>query len=140
MHSIRSTVAAFALFAISTLAHAQAWSPSKPIRFIIPQLAGGGADSIGRVIAQGISDRAGQPVIVENRPGANGSVGAEALLRLPADGSTLLLVFTSLMALNPVVYAKVPYDPIADFVQIGSVCEVPLVLVGSQSLDRKSVV
>ncbi|MFM9881380.1 MAG: Bug family tripartite tricarboxylate transporter substrate binding protein [Burkholderiales bacterium] len=135
MQAIRIAIGACALFLVCAAAHSQAWSPAKPIRFIIPQLAGGGADSIGRVIAQGISDRVGQPVVVENRPGANGSVGADALLRSPADGYTLMLVFTSLMALNPVVYAKVPYDPIADFVQIGSVCEVPLVLVGNQSLD-----
>ncbi|MFN0302811.1 MAG: Bug family tripartite tricarboxylate transporter substrate binding protein [Burkholderiales bacterium] len=135
IRSIRSLIAALACFALCALAHAQAWSPSKPIRFIIPQLAGGGADAIGRTIAQGLSDRVGQPVIVENRPGANGGVGADALLRSPADGYTVMLVFTSLMALNPVVYAKVPYDPIGDFVQIGSVCELPLVLVGNQSLD-----
>ena len=134
MNSIRFTIAS-ALCAACAVALAQEWSPAKPIRFIVPQLAGGGADSIGRVIAQGLSERVGQPVVVENRPGANGGVGAEALLRSPADGYTLMLVFTSLMALNPVVYAKVAYDPIADFVQIGSVCEVPLVLVGSQSLD-----
>src|SRR5687767_14532503 len=80
---------------------AQDWTPSRPLRFIVPQAAGGGADSIGRLIANGLSERLGQPVIVDNRPGANGGVGAEVLIRAPADGHTLLLVFTSMMAINP---------------------------------------
>ena len=135
MTPIRSALLVVSLLVACVNAQAQTWSPSKPIRFIIPQLAGGGADAIGRAIAQGLSERTGQSVVVENRPGANGTVGAETLLRAPADGYTLMLVFTSLMALNPVVYAKVPYDPIGDFIQLGSVCELPLVLVGNQSLD-----
>jgi tripartite-type tricarboxylate transporter receptor subunit TctC len=108
------------------------------VRFIVPQVAGGGADSIGRVIAAGLSERIGQPVVVENRPGANGGVGAEALIRSPADGHSLLLVFTSLMALNPAVYDKVPYDSIRDFRPLGAVCEVPLVMMASLSVEASN--
>ena len=119
----------------SALCYGQAWSPARPVRFIVPQVAGGGADSIGRVIAAGLSERIGQPIVVENRPGANGGVGAEALIRSSADGHALLLVFTSLMALNPAVYEKIAYDALKDFRPLGAVCEVPLVMIASLSLE-----
>jgi tripartite-type tricarboxylate transporter receptor subunit TctC len=130
---MRKLVAAVAALA-SSVAIAQQWNPSQPVRFIVPQVAGGGADTIGRSIAHGIGERLGQSIVVDNRPGANGGVGAEALLRAPADGHSLLLVFTSLMALNPAVYEKTPYDPIKDFAVAGSVCQVPLVMMGSLSV------
>lgn len=131
-------VAVGVLCAAAALAHGQSWSPARPVRFIVPQVAGGGADAIGRVIAAGISERIGQPLVVDNRPGANGSVGAEALIRSPADGHTLLLVFTSLMALNPAVYDKVPYDSIRDFRPLGAICEVPLVMIASLSVEASN--
>ena len=135
---MQKLLAAISLAAAVSVAHAQAWSPGKPVRFIVPQVAGGGADSIGRVIAAALSERVGQPLVVDNRPGANGGVGAEALIRSPADGHSVLLVFTSLMALNPAVYDKVPYDPISDFRPLGAVCEVPLVMLGSLSLEASN--
>jgi tripartite-type tricarboxylate transporter receptor subunit TctC len=138
MVSIRVLCTGLAIVAVASLAHAQSWSPGKPVRFIIPQVAGGGADAIGRVIAAGISERIGQSVVVDNRPGANGGVGAEALIRSPADGHSLLLVFTSLMALNPAVYDKVPYDSIRDFRPLGAVCEVPLVMIASLSVEASN--
>lgn len=138
MVSIRVLCAGVCMLAAAVLAHGQTWSPGKPVRFIVPQVAGGGADAIGRVIAAGLSERIGQPLLVDNRPGANGGVGAEALLRAPADGYSLLLVFTSLMALNPAVYDKVPYDSIADFRPLGSVCEVPLVMIASLSVEASN--
>jgi tripartite-type tricarboxylate transporter receptor subunit TctC len=130
-------IAVFAL-CVTALAHGQSWTPAKPVRFIVPQVAGGGADAIGRVIGAGLSERIGQPLVVDNRPGANGGVGAEALIRSPADGHTLLLVFTSLMALNPAVYDKVPYDSIRDFRPLGAVCEVPLVMLASLSTEASN--
>jgi len=130
LRMVIATVAALA----SSLAIAQQWTPSQPVRFIVPQVAGGGADAIGRSIAHGIAERLGHNIIVDNRPGANGGVGAEALIRAPADGHSLLLVFTSLMALNPAVYEKTPYDPIKDFAVVGAVCQVPLVMMGSLSV------
>jgi tripartite-type tricarboxylate transporter receptor subunit TctC len=117
---------------------AQEWTPSRPVRFIVPQAAGGGADTIGRLIANGLSERLGQPVIVDNRPGANGGVGAEVLIRAPADGHSLLLVFTSMMAINPAVYAKTPYNPIEDFRPLGTVCDLPLVMMASNSVPVSS--
>jgi tripartite-type tricarboxylate transporter receptor subunit TctC len=117
---------------------AQSWAPNKPVRLIVPQVAGGGADAIGRVIAQGISDQIGQPVVVDNRPGANGGVGVETLLRSPADGYSLLLVFTSLMTLNPAVYSKLSYDTLKDLNPLGGICEVPLVMMASPSVPGNS--
>lgn len=119
-------------------AAAQTWTPSKPVRFIVPQAAGGGADTIGRVIGAALSERVGQPVVVDNRPGANGGVGAEALIRAPADGHALLLVFTSMMAINPAVYAKTSYDPVGDFRPLGTVCDLPLVMMASNSVPANS--
>ena len=134
MALIRTCIALLALLATASVLHAQGWAPSRPVRFIVPQVAGGGADAIGRAIAQRLGERIGQSMVVENRPGANGGVGAEELIRSPADGHNLLLVFTSLMALNPAVYDKVPYDSLRDFRPLGAICEVPLVMIASQSV------
>ena len=134
---IAASAALAACFALGTAAQAQDWSPNKPVRFVVPQVTGGGADAIGRAIAKGISDQIGQPLVVENRPGANGGVGVESLMRAPADGYSLLLVFTSLMALNPAVYAKLPYDPLKDFTPLAGMCEVPLVMMASNAVNAR---
>ena len=94
----------------STFAQTPPWSATKPVRLIIPQVAGGGADAIGRTIGQALSEKLGQPVIVDNRPGTNGGVGMDVLMNAPADGYNLILVFTSMMAINPAVYEKINYD------------------------------
>jgi tripartite-type tricarboxylate transporter receptor subunit TctC len=117
---------------------AQSWAPNKPFRLIVPQVAGGGADAIGRVIAQGISDQIGQPLVVDNRPGANDGVGVETLLRSPTDGYSLLLVFTSLITLNPAFYSKLSYDTLKDLNPLGGICEVPLVMMASPSVPGNS--
>ncbi len=139
---IRKAVICTAISALlaCTAAVGQDWSATKPVRFVVPQVAGGGADAIGRAIAKGLSDQIGQPLVVENRPGANGAVGVESLMRAPADGYSLLLVFTSLMALNPAVYAKLPYDPLKDFTALGGMCEVPLVVMASNAVNARDAV
>jgi tripartite-type tricarboxylate transporter receptor subunit TctC len=86
-----AAAAALAAWIGLTGAHAQEWAANKPIRFVVPQVTGGGADAIGRAIAKGISDQIGQPLVVENRPGANGGVGVESLMRAPADGYSLCI-------------------------------------------------
>lgn len=78
--------------------------------------------------------------MVENRPGANGGVGAESVTRAPADGYSVLLVFTSLMALNPAVYAKLPYDPLKDFTALAGMCEVPMVMMASNAVNARDAV
>ena len=136
MLKILTSIALTASLAIAPAA-AQEWAPNKPIRFVVPQVAGGGADAIGRVIAKGLSEQIGQPLVVENRPGANGGVGVESAMRAPADGTSLLLVFTSLMALNPAVYAKLTYDPLQDFIPLAGLCEVPLVVMASNAVKAR---
>ena len=102
-------------------AQSNSWTPNKPVRLIVPQVAGGGADAIGRTIGQALSEKIGQPVIVDNRPGTNGGVGMDVLLNAPADGYNLILVFTSMMAINPAVYEKINYDPLRDLKALGAV-------------------
>jgi tripartite-type tricarboxylate transporter receptor subunit TctC len=141
MHALLRRLLLSLLCALSTpWAWGQVWAPNKPVRLIIPQVPGGGADAIGRVIAQGISEQIGQPVVADNRPGTNGGVGVEALMRAPTDGYSLLLVFTSVMALNPAVYTKINYDPLKDLLPLGGICEVPLVLMASNSVPAQNAV
>ena len=123
----------------SVLAQSNTWQPSKPVRLIVPQVAGGGADAIGRTIGQALSEKIGQPVVVDNRPGTNGGVGMDVLLNSPADGYNLILVYTSLMAINPAVYEKINYDPLRDVKALGAVCEVPLVMIASSKVPANNL-
>jgi tripartite-type tricarboxylate transporter receptor subunit TctC len=120
-------------------AQSSSWSPNKPVRLIIPQVAGGGADAIGRTIGQALAEKIGQPVIVDNRPGTNGGVGMDVLMNSPADGYNLILVFTSLMAINPAVYEKINYDPLRDLKALGAICEVPLVMIASSKVPANNL-
>jgi tripartite-type tricarboxylate transporter receptor subunit TctC len=120
-------------------AQSNSWLPNKPVRLIVPQVAGGGADAIGRTIGQALSEKIGQPVIVDNRPGTNGGVGMDVLLNAPADGYNLILVFTSMMAINPAVYEKINYDPLRDLKALGAVCEVPLVMIASSKVPANNL-
>jgi tripartite-type tricarboxylate transporter receptor subunit TctC len=122
----------------SALAGAQGY-PEKPVRMIVPFPAGGGSDTAGRAIAERLSERLGQPVVVDNRVGAAGSIGAEYASRAPADGYTILLGSTSELTQYPLVNRKVRYDPVRDFVPISLVGTIPLVLVVHASLPAKSV-
>jgi len=124
MHSIlRPAVAALALLC-SASAFAQAW-PSKPIRAIVPFAPGSATDQIGRALAEKISQTLGQPVVVENRPGAGGNVGTGAVARATPDGYTLLISTNGPLVNNTVLYSKLPYDPFRDLV--------PVVLAGGQA-------
>jgi tripartite-type tricarboxylate transporter receptor subunit TctC len=100
---------AFALAAAPAV-HAQDW-PTRPIRIVVPLAAGGGTDVLARVIALKLSAKLGQPVTVENRTGAAGNIGAEAVFRAPADGYTLLFTQPAPLAVNKALYGKVPFDP-----------------------------
>ena len=93
--------------------------PTRPIKLVIPFGAGGGTDVIGRFLAQKFSEGLGQTVVVENRPGAGGSLGSAEVARAPADGYTILLGSSSTHGINPGMYAKLPYDPLKDFEPIG---------------------
>lgn len=118
LRSPRRFLAALALCIVQIPAWAQADDyPNRPIRFIAPIPAGGSTDVLTRDIARRLQERWGQPAVVENKPGSTGSIGAALVARAPADGYTLLLV-NSGHVINGHVYAKLPYDPIKDFVPV----------------------
>ncbi len=115
--SLLATVCA-GLLCASAAAQTTQW-PTRPIKIVIPFGAGGGTDVIGRFLAQKFTEGLGQTVVVENRPGAGGSLGSAEVARAPADGYTILLGSSSTHGINPGMYAKLPYDPIKDFEPIG---------------------
>jgi tripartite-type tricarboxylate transporter receptor subunit TctC len=126
-------LAAVAIAVVPVLATAQETYPTKPVRFILPFPPGGGTDILGRLISERLSADLGQPVVIENRGGAGGNVGAEAAARSAPDGYTIVLVAPSL-AISPSLYAKLAYDPVKDFAPISLVATVPNVMVIPQSL------
>jgi tripartite-type tricarboxylate transporter receptor subunit TctC len=136
--SITTVLALAALALFPAAAFAQAY-PSKPIRMIVPFPAGGGVDYIGRIVGKGLSDRLGQQVLVDNRPGANAIVGLEALKASAADGYTIAAASAGPLAVNPFIYRKLPHDTLKDFTQIANMCNFPLLLVTHPSLPVKNV-
>ncbi|MCE2946099.1 MAG: Bug family tripartite tricarboxylate transporter substrate binding protein [bacterium] len=116
---------------------ATAW-PTKPLRIIVGFLPGGGSDLIARTIGQRLSDRLGQPLLVDNRPGAGGSIGTEIAVRATPDGYTLLLGSTSGIAINPWVYT-LAYDPVRDLLPVAMVASTPMVAVVTPSLPAKTL-
>jgi tripartite-type tricarboxylate transporter receptor subunit TctC len=119
-------------------ASAQAY-PSKPIRMIVPFPAGGGTDFMGRILAQKLSERLGQQVIIDNRAGANGITGLQVLMSLPPDGYTIASASAGPLSVNPHVYKNLPYDPLRDFTIIARVADFPLLLLVHPSLPAKNV-
>ncbi len=129
-------LAAFAACATVTAAHAQAF-PNRPIRVVVPFPAGGGTDIIAREVTQKVTQSTGWVFVVENKPGAGGNLGVEAVAKSPADGYTLVLGQTSNMAINPTLYAKMPYDSVKDLAPILLVANAPLVMVtGANSVHK----
>ena len=113
--------------------------PTRPIRFIVPFTAGGGGDLIIREVAQRLTARLGQSVVVDNRTGAGGNVGTELAAHSPADGYTLLMANVAPMAINVSMYKKLPYDPAKDFAPITLLASFPNVLVVNSGVNAKSV-
>ncbi|MEO3471857.1 tripartite tricarboxylate transporter substrate-binding protein [Roseomonas sp. CAU 1739] len=125
MLSRRQALAAGAAVLAAGQARAQAGWPDRPIRVMVPFAAGGNADIIGRTLQPRLQEKLGQPVVVENRPGAGGSIGAEAVARARPDGYTLLIGSNGPLSVNPVVQARLPYDAAKDFAPIGMAMQVP---------------
>ncbi len=115
-------MAAAAVFSASAQGY-----PSKPVRIIVPYAPGGTVDLVARVLAQSLSEQMGQPFIVENRAGASGVIGSDAVAKAPADGYTLLLQSPTLVA-NPLMLKNVPYDVVRDFTPVSMLGSVPMVL------------
>lgn len=113
--------------------------PTKPVRLIVPFPAGGGSDVIGRILAQKLTDRFGQQVIVDNRAGAGGSIGTEAAVRSAPDGYTMVLASTSEIAINPSLYSRLSYDTVKDLAPIAMVASTPMVVIVHPSLPVNTV-
>jgi len=113
--------------------------PVKPLRLVIPYPPGGGADTIARPLAQKMSEKLGQQLVVENRGGANGNIGMEYVARAAPDGYTIVLALTAQLAVNPALYGKVPYDPVRDYAPITLFGTGTYILVVHPSLPAKSV-
>jgi tripartite-type tricarboxylate transporter receptor subunit TctC len=113
--------------------------PTKPLRIIVGYTTGGGNDLIARLLAPKMSESLGQPVIIENRPGAQSIIAAELVAKAPPDGYTLLMGPTGPMAMNPATYSKLPYSPTRDFAPVSMIGQFPLFLCVSASLPVRSV-
>jgi tripartite-type tricarboxylate transporter receptor subunit TctC len=125
---MRHRVAAFLLCALSIPVAAQPY-PSKPIRIIVPFAPGGNVDVTARIIAPALQEALGQPVIIENKPGAAGTIGADQVVRAPADGYTLLMGSNSTFSVAPALNPKNPYNPLKDFAPVASIASTPFILV-----------
>jgi tripartite-type tricarboxylate transporter receptor subunit TctC len=126
------------LVAIATCASAQNY-PTKPIRLVVPFPPAGTTDILAREVGQRLSEALGQPVVIDNRPGAAGNIGSEIVAKSAPDGYTLLMCTVSSHAINPGLYSKVPYDHIKDFAPIALVARVPNVLEVTPSLPVNTV-
>ncbi len=131
-----------ALFALAPFAQAQdaaANYPNRPIRVVVAFAAGGGNDIILRIIAAKMQESMGQPIIVENKPGANAITGTDYVRTAAPDGYTLLMGATGAMAINPAVFTKLPYNSLKDFVPLSMIVRFPLWMVATPSLPVKNV-
>jgi len=117
---------------------AQSW-PQRPIRMIVPFPAGGGTDVVARMVAKNLSERLQQSVVVENRGGANGAIGLQALKQSAPDGYTIAATSDTPMTVNPWLYKDLPYDPLRDFVPVASVVRLPGMLAVHPSFPARSI-
>jgi tripartite-type tricarboxylate transporter receptor subunit TctC len=119
-------------------AHAQAY-PSKPIRFVVPYPAGGPLDTVARLLGAKVGESVKQPVIVDNKPGAGGNIGADLVAKSPPDGYTILMGATATHAVNPTLYKNIPYDAVKDFAPITQVATTPNILVVNPAVPASNV-
>ena len=118
---------------------AQAAYPSRTIKMIVPYPAGGTTDLLGRMVADQIQTGLGAPVVVENKPGAGTTLGAEFVARAEGDGYTLMIATSTTLAINKTLYRKLPYDPVKDFTPIALVAGVPFALIVNPSIPAKNL-
>lgn len=141
LNPMRRTLLAAALVATAGVlpaAHAQSW-PSKPVKVIVNFPPGGAADQLARIVGQPLSEALGQPVVVENRGGAGGNIGGDAVAKSPADGYTLLMSSGGMVSINPHLYPKMPFDPAKDLRPVASVARIAVYLVTRPELPAKNV-
>ena len=138
MQRVSSFIVGLALCAYGGIAAAQGW-PSKPIKYVVPFAPGGTTDILGRTIAEKLSTALGQPVVVENKPGAGGGVGAEFVSKQPGDGYTIMGGTISTHAINASLYKNLGYDPVRDFVPITLIARLPNMLVVNPGVPANNV-
>lgn len=138
MQATRRIVLALTTSLLCSGAWAQAW-PNKAIRIVVPFPPGGGTDTIARETSQRVAAATGWTFVVENRPGAGGNLGVDTAAKAPADGYTIVIGQTSNLAINPTLYAKMPYDPQKDLAPIVVLADAPLVMVSSMSTPYKTL-
>jgi tripartite-type tricarboxylate transporter receptor subunit TctC len=133
-----AALAAAALALAPAGAFAQAW-PSKPVHLIVPYAPGGPVDLSARLLAAKLQDALGQPVVVENKPGAGGNIGADFVAKSAPDGYTLVMGAIATHAINPALYPKFPYDPVRDFSHVALIVQVPNVLVVNNDVPARNI-
>lgn len=124
--------------AYTAVASAQSY-PAKPIRVVVIFPAGGTADLLARIVGEGLTAKWGQPVVIDNQPGAGGNIAAEIVAKAPPDGYTILLGGLTTHGINPSLYRKLPYDAVKDFTPVTTAAATPLVLVVNPSVPAQSV-
>ncbi len=134
----RSLTLALPLLALTPLARAQAW-PSKPIRLVVPFPAGGATDLLARAIAQGVSNAFGQPIVVDNRPGAGGTLGSAEVAKAAPDGHTLLMCTSSTHSIAPHLNPNLPYNAEADFTPVAQVANATNIVLVPKDLPVASI-
>jgi tripartite-type tricarboxylate transporter receptor subunit TctC len=130
--------AVLALSLAPVLAGAQAW-PSKPLKLIVPFTAGGSTDTVARIVAEKLSTRLGQPVIVDNRAGAGGAIGSDVAAKSPPDGYTMLVGTSSTMAIAPYVYTRLPYEPTRDLAPVTLLGTADIMIVVNSQVPVRNV-
>ena len=113
--------------------------PSRPVKILVPQTPGGASDALARIVAQELSKKWGQPVVVENRAGAGGNVGMEVVANAPPDGYTLLMSYVGTHAINGALYKKLPFDPEKDFAPVATLATLPFVAVSKADSPLKTI-
>ncbi|HUL56245.1 MAG TPA: tripartite tricarboxylate transporter substrate binding protein [Usitatibacter sp.] len=138
---IHRLLAAALLAAASALPFPGAWAayPDKPVHFVVPYPAGGPLDAVARLLAQKVSERVKQPIVVDNKPGAGGNIGADVVAKSPPDGYMILMGAVATHAINPTLYSSIPYDAQKDFIAVTQIASTPNVLVVNPSLPVHDV-
>ena len=134
----RNFLAALVVGLFSSAMNAQGGFPNKPLRFVVPYPPGGSLDQVARALADKMKDGLGQPVLVENRPGAGGNIGADLVAKSAPDGYSIVMGAVATHAINPALYPKMPYDPVKDFQPITLVASTPNVLIVPPTSPFKS--
>lgn len=138
LRPLHAALAAFVLATVPALSAAEDY-PTHPVTMIVPFAAGGAGDILSRMLAPRLEEKWGKPLVVENKPGAGGVIGANLVARATPDGYTLMIAPSATMAINVTLYKSLSYDPVADFVPLALVAQTPFVLVVNRDLPVNSV-